>query len=354
MASVALRFFIHHEPSETMSDKTKIEWTDATWNPIRGCTAVSPGCANCYAAAVAARFSGEGQPYEGLAKHAAGAKPKWTNEILVVERVMTQPLRWRRPRKVFVNSMSDLFHKRVLQDVIDATFAVMALSGQHVFQVLTKRADRMREYLTDDGLEDRIYERMERIAESEGIADFLFDGLPIDNAWLGVSVEGQDQVSRVDELLGTPAAIRFISAEPLLGPLTFQHYICEDEHGNVGLEQCGDFERPASSGIDWVIVGGESGPHARPMHPDWVRDIRDQCQAAGVSFFFKQWGEWSPNAWGGAYGMKPKTILTIDGHQSDNPRRWGPEDRAVRMTRVGKKAAGRLLDGREWSEYPQN
>ena len=242
---------------KVMAARSDIEWTEATWNPVTGCTKVSPGCAHCYAETFAERFRGvPGHPYE------QGFDLKLWPERLDL------PLRWRRPRLIFVNSMSDLFHPDVPDDFISAVFETMLLGSHHIYQVLTKRP--------------------ERVAA-------LSSRLPWPkNVWLGTSVENQRFSSRIDHIARTSAAVKFISCEPLLGPL------------NLKME-----------GLDWIIVGGESGPRARRMEPAWARSIRDQCQSAGVPFFFKQWG---------AY-----------------------DDAGVRR---GKKACGRVLDGRIWDEFP--
>lgn len=211
--------------------QTSIEWTEATWNPLTGCTKISAGCQNCYAERLARRLMAMGQP-----NYANGFC------LTMHEHVLSAPLSWRRPQMVFVNSMSDLFHEDVPFEFIEKVFKVMRLASQHRFQVLTKRAERLGE------LSDRL-------------------NWP-ENVWMGVTVERADYAFRIDHLRRVPAKVRFLSVEPLLGPLP-----------GLNLE-----------GIDWVIVGGESGPKARLMSPDWVKDIRDQCLAAGVAFFFKQWG----------------------------------------------------------------
>lgn len=290
-----------------MSEKTGIEWTDATWNPIRGCSRVSEGCRNCYAESVANRFKGQGQPYEGLIARTG----QWNGNITVVDHLLDQPLRWRKPRRIFVNSMSDLFHETVPDDVIHAVFSVMAQATQHTFQILTKRPERMRDVLT---LWDRI-----------GITGNYFHGHPLPNVWLGVSVEDQATADeRIPLLLQTPAAVRWISAEPLLGPIDFSGMWVP--HANPAVHES------MLEALDWVVVGGESGKNARPMQLDWALSLRDQCQSAGVPFFFKQWGEHAPN-W----------FCDGDGKYDGGP---------IWMDRMGKKAAGRLLDGREWNEYP--
>ena len=241
---------------------TTIEWTDATWNPVAGCTVVSPGCANCYAIRMAARLAAMGQAkYRGLTQPGPDG-PAWTDKVVCDEASLDIPLRWRKPRFVFVNSMSDLFHADVPESFIRRVWNTIADAPRHTFQILTKRPRRMR-----------------------AIAGRL-DRLP--NLWLGTSVETSDHLWRIRELQATRAAVRFVSFEPLLGPVN----------------------EAQLAGIHWAIVGGESGPGARPMAPDWVRSIRDQCAEQDVAFFFKQWG-----------GTR-------------------------------KKQAGRELDGRTWNATP--
>lgn len=233
---------------------TAIEWTDATWNPVTGCSKVSPGCAHCYAETLSLRFGWSKLPWTPEKARA--------NVVLHPER-LRKPLSWREPRMVFVNSMSDLFHELVPFKYIDAVFETMRDASRHTFQVLTKRPDRMREYMLGTD--------------------------PLPNVWLGTSIENTRWIERADVLRETPAAVRFISAEPLLGPLPFLDL----------------------TGIDWLIVGGESGQTHRPMREEWALELRDRAQAAGTAFFFKQWGGRTP------------------------------------------KSGGRELDGREWSEYPR-
>ncbi len=246
-----------------MSDNSTIEWTDATWNPVRGCSMISEGCTNCYAARQALRHAGPGGAYEGLA--VMGKKlPLWTGEVRMVEHARELPLTWRKQRRVFVNSMSDLFHPLLSLEDIAPIFDVMCRAEQHQFQVLTKRSERL-----------------------TGLAPML--PWP-KNIWMGVSVELEKYYNRIEDLRSVPAAVRFLSLEPLLGPMN-----------KLPLD-----------GIHWVIVGGESGPSLdlRAMDPGWVREVRDQCVAAGVPFFFKQWG--------GRF----------------------------------KKKNGRLLDGVTWDQFP--
>ena len=244
-----------------MATNSAIEWTEATWNPLTGCTKISPGCKHCYAERLAIRLKAMGQ-----ANYVNGFN------LTLQEQALELPLRWRKPRTVFVNSMSDLFHKDVPTSYIHRVFEVMREAHWHQFQVLTKRAD-----------------RLERLAEELTWAP---------NIWMGVSVENQDYAFRIDHLRQTAAQIKFLSLEPLLGPL------------------------PALNlkGIDWVIVGGESGPGARLMEPEWVRDIRNQCHEAKVAFFFKQWGgvhksktgrKLDDQTWDGMPLVKPNRIQTL-------------------------------------------
>ncbi|NKI17400.1 phage Gp37/Gp68 family protein [Spongiibacter sp. KMU-166] len=355
-----------------MGDKTGIEWTDATWNPIRGCSRVSDGCRNCYAETVANRFKGPGLPYEGLI--AKGGQ--WNGKIRIVEHLIDQPLRWRRPRRIFVNSMSDLFHENVPDELIDKVFAVMALCPQHTFQVLTKRPNRMLEYCKSLG-KHRSVDRVS-IASAQLQADGLFSythtsgGWCLPNVWLGVSVEDQATAEeRIPLLLATPAAVRWISAEPLLGPLDLdlsrcethdRDFITDDEHcgecladGWSGDMPTGHWLDPLNGGLDWVVVGGESGSGARPMHPEWPRYLRDQCVNAGVPFLFKQWGDWGDEesiertgtAWCGWWELYPED----GGAPRKTWTRVWPEV-THEVFKVGKKHAGRYLGDRTWDEYP--
>jgi protein gp37 len=242
-----------------MSDRSSIEWTEATWNPVTGCTKVSPGCAHCYAETFAERFRGvAGHPYEqGF-------------DLKLWEERIELPLKWKRPRTIFVNSMSDLFHEDVPSTFIKSVFQVMERASWHTFQVLTKRPQRAMQLSADLPWPEQV--------------------------WMGTSVENQRFTSRVDWLRGTGAKVKFLSCEPLLGPLQLDLRV-----------------------IDWVIVGGESGPRARPMRADWARDIRGQCQESDTAFFFKQWGAHNENG-----------------------------------VRVGKSASGRMLDGRTWDDFPSS
>jgi protein gp37 len=249
-----------------VSGTSAIEWTEKTWNPTTGCDRISAGCDNCYALTLAKRLKGMGS-----AKYQTDGDPRTSGPgfgLALHPGALREPLRWRKPTTVFVNSMSDLFHARVPREFVARVWDVMSQSPQHTYQILTKRPERM-------------------VRVVSGLPDGLWT-LPLPNVWLGTSIEDDSHAERACALRDTPAAVRFISAEPLLGPLP-----------SLDL-----------AGIDWLIAGGESGPHARPVDPGWVRDLRDRCQATGVAFFFKQWGGRTP------------------------------------------KANGRELDGRTWDEYP--
>jgi protein gp37 len=350
---------------------SKIEWTDETWNPIAGCSKVSPGCTNCYAEKMAGRLEAMGQAkYAGLTV-LQGSHRVWTGKIAFDEQALLAPLKRKKPTRYFVNSMSDLFHEHVTDEQIDRVFAVMALCPQHTFQVLTKRPERMLKYLTptwSNYQPANVYDAADAI--STDFIDREHTLWPLPNVWLGVSVESQKYADeRIPLLLQTPAAVRFISAEPLLGPVDLKHIFdstapfgagafCNSLNG--AYLELGIFDGPH---LDLAIVGGESGPRARPMHPDWARSLRDQCEAAGVAFFFKQWGEWADVSRDPYAVTRLKVaesrIFTPTGEVlgAGNSKRGmvnpGWRDKgAAWMDRVGKKASGALLDGREWRQMP--
>lgn len=401
-----------------MSATTKIEWTDRTWNPVTGCTKVSAGCDNCYAEVQAERFRG------------TPAFPKGF-DVSVRANKVNEPLSWRKPSRVFVNSMSDLFHTDIAQEWIADIFAVMAAARKHTFQVLTKRHARMRTLLSDPAWIEQVRSR----AVGKGFPADEWQW-PLRNVWLGVSVEDQQWANiRTPALLDTPAAVRFLSCEPLLGPVDLTSWLppvsplppteapktwadwawpswvpakvresvegfwgadqgrsprdwMRDMHeqgapafgsvvtlangfgenaptatgrfvhawnniarlvlddGSFAYTSFGWREREKQRPIGWVIVGGESGRSARPMSPQWAASLRDQCAAANVPFFFKQWGEYAPTGWHVIGRPQKGHALVGDpidglGHRHE-------------MRRVGKKNAGRLLDGRTWDEYPAN
>ncbi len=351
-----------------MSDKTGIAWTGTTWNPVTGCTKVSPGCKHCYAEREWARLSAnpKATTYYGRA---------FTDVACHSER-LDQPLRWKKPRLIFVNSMSDLFHEDVPDEFIDRVFAVMALAEQHTFQVLTKRPERMLAYLDTPGRGDLIGDQaLPKVSKN----DFGLLEWPIKNVWLGVSAEDQASADeRIPLLLQTPAAVRWVSAEPLIGPVDL---------GEVPVGMFGPL-RPYgggnadNTGLDWVVCGGESGPNARPMHPDWVEDLQSECEEAGVPYFFKQWGEWLPvnqmteteldklhrsnriakdgedqgviDEVFGTYCMVPTTVVGTDGVCLAVTDSMAFQAGRGGMTtfRVGTHKAGRKLNGKGWEEWP--
>ncbi|TIM07562.1 phage Gp37/Gp68 family protein [Mesorhizobium sp.] len=394
-----------------MADKSAIEWTDATWTPIRAryleiqndgsgkerigwhCEHASEGCRFCYAEGFNRRL-GTGLDFKPgeLYREEKRGYNNGEVKLFLDEEMLTAPLRWKKPRMIFVCSMTDLFAEFVPDEWIDKVFAIMALSPQHTFQVLTKRANRMREYMAkpltgpwagrativgDDGIERPDTDAHWRVRsiqtdmlgsvpgdalnKASAFNDKLYGGevdgfmptWPLPNVWLGVSAERQQEADqRVPELLATPAAVRFVSAEPLLGPIDFKKVktqdisdpldalrgegYCDINHGQyAGQRLYHGLKYGCGRGLDWIIVGGESGPSSRPMHPDWARSIRDQCLGAGVPFFFKQWGEFAP-----ARTSAPPSAADIK-QTGDHP------------VRVGKKAAGRLLDGIEHNAMPE-
>lgn len=287
-----------------MSATSKIEWTDKTWNPTRGCSIVSPGCVNCYAMKQAHRFSGPGKAYEGLTKRTDRSGPQWTGKVVTVGSALLEPLTWVKPSRVFVNSMSDLFHDDVPVAFIRRVFDVMSRARRHTFQILTKRSERMHDVVP-------------LLAEEHTAPDG--SGWPLPNVWLGVSCEDQQRADeRIPDLLQTPAAVRFVSAEPLLGPINFVRAT-----------------RLASDYLDWVIVGGESGPGARPFDLAWARSIVESCKSDGVACFVKQLGadprEKNPHG-------KPTQIdalvkswrLLLSDRKGGDPSEW-PADLRVRQ-----------------------
>ena len=411
-----------------MGSKTDIGWTKtkgpggeeekgATWNTWRGCDAVSPGCANCYAQTIAARFCGEGQPYEGTIRETETGKKIWSGQVNLAEDHWTDPLRWTKPRKVFVNSMSDTFHESITFEQIAAIFAVMAMSPTHTFQILTKRPERMVAFFkwlheeqwpemmakTKNGKPVPAPRRIdanvlyhhatpEMFKAWKGTKAWLKDGkaprLPLKNVWLGVTVESQKTADeRIPLLLQTPAHIRWLSIEPLLGLVKLTEwtksfeccnncgefletdYAAKDENGHA-LDRCKYCEAEGHMittwgfaqlqrwrqgvryeeenkddlkglGLDWVVVGGESGDGARPMHPAWVRSLRDECVKVNLAFFLKQWG-WNC----------PLDQLTVraNGLRASGEHRW--EDGTVSLLIRGKKYTGNQLDGVTWEQFP--
>jgi protein gp37 len=275
-----------------VSAESAIEWTDSTWNPTTGCDRISPGCDHCYALTLASRLKRMGQP-----RYQRDGDPRTSGPgfgLTLHYDALNAPLKWRKPRMVFVNSMSDLFHKSVPVEFLHEVWETMEATPQHTYQILTKRPKRMANILGAD-----VWPWPE----------------PLPNVWLGTSIENRDYAWRADHLARTPAAVRFISAEPLLGPLIPDSITVADEGTTYGWHDDYDgaglrFYRDGKFAFDWLIVGGESGNGHRPIDPEWVRDLRDVCMHEGVAFFFKQWG-----------GLRPKSN-------------------------------GRELDGRTWDEMP--
>ncbi len=309
--------------------ESKIEWTERTWNPIVGCSILTPGCTNCYAMKMAARLElmGNVHHYAGTTKKVKG-NAVWTGKLaLAPSNILLEPLKRRKPTTYFVNSMGDLFHEDCPDEWIDKVFSVMGGAEQHTFQVLTKRAARMRSYMTGG-----------RAHKAWNARRLETEAFPPRNVWLGVSTERQQEADeRIPHLLKTPAAVRFISAEPLLAPISLRWAKWDDWTDGNGQRRTRVDHLDGARMLDWVIVGGESGPNARPMQPDWVRSLRDQCADAGVPMFFKQWGEWAPYDRGHVDSSLLATPKSLD-----RP-----------IQRFGKKLAGRLLDGREYNAMPR-
>lgn len=328
--------------------KSKIEWTDHVWNPVTGCTKISPGCQNCYAERMSKRLAGRcGYPKDDPFK------------VTLHQDRLEEPLHWKKPCRIFACSMGDLFHEDVPFDFIfNAWLTMVSVSCfKHRFLILTKRPERMLAFY------QWTQERIKR-----GICGVEFER---NHIWLGVTAENQEQADkRIPVLLQIPAAVRFVSVEPMLGPVDLRAWL--DGNGAYGpaafCKHCGIIETTTESNheidyaaIDWVICGGESGPGARPMHRDWVRSLRDQCQAAETSFFFKQWGEWSPAEieddsymLGGRAINDPRggrmSVAKFPLHTRNN-RYWRLDENHLAV-KVGKKIAGRLLDGKIWDQFP--
>ena len=320
-----------------MADKTKIEWADATLNYVNGCSLHSPGCTNCYAMKQAHRFPVR----QGLTVQSKGGMV-WTGEVRENPKALEQALRWQKPRAIFWNAHGDLFHESVPDEWIDKQFAIMALTPHHKHMILTKRSDRMRRYMLEMAagkrpishtacgfLPDRdygeVFDHIHFTFWPDSIHKYRSKGRklpemfkPIPNVWLGVSAENQEWANkRIPDLLATPAAHRFVSCEPLLGPINLYDAMWAGK----------DWRENLFASIDWIIAGGESGPKARPMHPDWARKLRDQCAENGTSFNFKQNGEW----------------VSVSDVEGSGKHYHFPDGTTVR--KVGKRAAGRLLDG---------
>lgn len=318
---------------------TKIEWATKTWNPVTGCTPVSPGCVNCYAKRMAGRYPQVHGFYNPLA---AGIRPEPFSRVQFHPDRLDIPLRWKKPQRIFVCSMGDLFHEDVREEWIDEVIGTMYFRPQHTFMVLTKRPARMQRYMNGGNFDRRTW--------------------PIRNLWLGVTAENQAAADeRIPLLLQTPAAVRFVSVEPMLGPVDLTRIDAREDglgwsmhvdalHGGLwtGGGRSGQHTlKRRLDPLDWVICGGESGPGARAMYPEWARGLRDQCQAAGTRFFFKQWGEWGPVP-------IPWDVDEVEAAKPSGVSHWTEKwnGHTYVMHRIGKKAAGCLLDGREWKGVP--
>ena len=388
-----------------MADGTHIEWTDATWNIVTGCSVVSPGCTNCYAMRLAGTRLRDHPSRQGLTV-ASKAGPVWNGQVRFNAEWLAQPLRWAKPRRIFVAAHGDLFHEEVPFGWVMRILEVMYRTPQHTYQILTKRPDRMREFfrLWSDVNEAEDWDfkgaqgpEAVRAAHSSGRGQLFADmleamGKPppgcaypffdwaggmsryedvLPNVWLGVSVEDQARANeQIPLLLETPAAVRWISAEPLLGPVSIAEWLeswCASCRrpliggGHFVGRACGTCH-DITARLDWVVAGGESGAGARPMHPDWARQLRDQCAAAGVPFLFKQWGDHAPEAhdhgvspdacydpWGEP--RWPGLALGIDGVVAPSAEAAAAPHAFLR--RCGKRAAGRLLDGVLHDAFPE-
>lgn len=336
---------------------TKIEWTDTTWNPVSGCTKISAGCKNCYAELLHERFNGKNS-FSKVTAHPTR---------------LFKPIHWKKPRKIFVNSMSDLFHKDVKFEFIDMVFAIIALCPQHTFQILTKRPEIMRDYFSAPKSE--LIARWESASYVLGLADknddtvapacqifnYCNNNWPLPNVWLGVSVEDQITADKRIPILQTiDAAVRFISCEPLLGPIDLQ----------LHLYALPPQVHPFDETIHWVIAGGESGPKARPMHPDWIRAIQKTCEKSKVPFFFKQWGEFGHHAlpfhslthwvnkaqtWLTGWRRGKDKCIDITGLICDSGSNFQEAAYPVyAMRKIGKTKAGNFLDGKQHLNFPNN
>ena len=323
-----------------MSDKTTIAWTQATWSPVTGCTRISDGCLHCYIERTT--------PFRVAHRRFDSDGPNATTGVQVHPERMSIPLHWRKPKRIFVCSMADLFHQNVSDDRIADVFAVMAANycwdrPTHTFQVLTKRHARMRSLLSSKDFRAKVARTAAGMTD-DGHADNVHDAIfyhywPLPNVWLGVTAENQRWFDiRTEALRATPAAVRWVSLEPLLS------------HVDIGPLAPG-----TAAGMDWIVAGGESGPRARPMHPDWARSLRDQCAAAHVPFLFKQFGEYRPI-------VPSDGDLTPDLYVQRETGRWVDDDGMwnvngghwCALRRLGAKRAGRELDGLTWDQYPHS
>ena len=366
-----------------MGDKTKISWADSTWTTVSGCQRVSRGCESCYAESLSATRLKTSRRYAGVAEMTPGGEPRWTGLVRTHADILDQPLRWKRPRMIFCNSMSDTFHKDVPNEFIAAIFGIAAACPQHTFQILTKRAERLPEWFAwaarmtsgrfaGAALADLAAAWLRGEVSSFDYTDGQHPanimwlaasraagtGWPLPNVWLGVSCEDQATADeRIPYLLRVPAPVHWISYEPALGPLDARAYL------DGGGTECSP-RYCSHPFLRFVVAGGESGRNARPMHPQWARDLRDQCKTAGVAFHFKQHGEW---VGGRMHGVHPRTekgylcgSIDMLGNFFETASPWNGHDddgigshEAV-MVRVGRKLGGRLLDGVLHDEFPED
>jgi len=357
---------------------SKIEWTDETWNPFVGCSKISPACNNCYAEGMARRLANM-----QATSYYAGAitDGKWNGNICAApESVWEKPEKWHKPRRIFVGSMTDVFHPNVLDALLDRLFMEMTVyNSHHTYMLLTKRPERMRDYIAEAIQRDADWVWQGCTVSDKSVSHSWCSPPPLvfkapDNVWLGVTVENQEQAdARIPVLLDTLAATRFVSIEPMLGPVDLNYILPESSkepsktcgtpwghkisalHGTVSTKPGGPKSGPCFyPSLDWIIAGGESGPNARPSHPDWVRDLRDQCVKAEVPFFFKQWGEWAPDNFVHAGTIFDREHITFNSnYEIANSRADFTPSHNFTMKHVGKKAAGHLLDGMEWRQVPE-
>jgi protein gp37 len=357
-----------------MSDNSRIAWTEATWNPVTGCTRVSAACDHCYIERT--------PPFRMAHRRFDRPGPGSTTGVRLHSDRLGQPQKWRQPRRIFVCSQADLFHREVPERYIAEVFAVMSIATQHTFQVLTKRPARMRTLLSSPGFWMQV--NAARVVRGyHPLPQDVVDQRYLPNVWCGVTAENQRWAdTRIPILLDTPAAIRWVSVEPMLGPVDLT---CCAGINALGPDWCGGSGAPHPL-LDWVVCGGESGPGARPMHPVWAGFLRDQCVSEGTPFHFKQWGEWGPAPWvvricdpsAGWQGTAEElTAAKADaeargathsypvwanlyGHEPHRAthKPWSGERRELEgesqasIRRWGVKKAGRELDGRTWDEYP--